>query len=171
MKFNHISAFLLLAIGVIFGFSISIKIEKPIPTDSTYPISADTLIIHDTITIDRPIFQERKIIDTILVTTLETDTVYLSAKEDYRLIAKPLQVSLPIEQKYYSYDNFDAWVSGFNAQLDSFRVYPKTKMITIEKRIHRQKKWSLGIHAGYGASKHGLTPYIGVGISYNLISF
>ena len=30
---------------------------------------------------------------------------------------------------------------------------------------------SIGLQAGYGASKDGVSPYVGIGISYNLISF
>jgi opacity protein-like surface antigen len=35
----------------------------------------------------------------------------------------------------------------------------------------RKKKIGLGVQAGYGVGRNGITPYIGIGISYNIIRF
>lgn len=37
--------------------------------------------------------------------------------------------------------------------------------------LPKQKKFGLGVNAGYGISKSGLSPYIGLGVNYNLINF
>ena len=37
--------------------------------------------------------------------------------------------------------------------------------------LPKQKKWGIGVNAGYGITKSGLSPYIGLGVNYNLISF
>lgn len=38
-------------------------------------------------------------------------------------------------------------------------------------KIPKQKRFGLGVNAGYGISKNGLSPYIGLGVNYNLFSF
>jgi opacity protein-like surface antigen len=35
----------------------------------------------------------------------------------------------------------------------------------------KSKRWGLGVHAGYGAGKQGLSPFVGIGISYTPIRF
>ena len=41
-----------------------------------------------------------------------------------------IYVPVPITQKEYVSDNYHAWVSGYNAALDSIDVFPKTVYIT-----------------------------------------
>lgn len=84
----------------------------------------DTLIytIVDTIVEYRPKYITQKVIDTIY---LELD--------------KNIQYSLPIEQKHYSRtDSYDAWVSGYQPQLDSIRVYNKVEYQTITNTITKE---------------------------------
>lgn len=38
-------------------------------------------------------------------------------------------------------------------------------------KIPKQKRIGLGVNAGYGISKSGLSPYIGLGVNYNLLNF
>lgn len=38
-------------------------------------------------------------------------------------------------------------------------------------KLPKQKKFGLGVNAGYGLSKNGLSPYIGLGVNYNIIEF
>lgn len=37
--------------------------------------------------------------------------------------------------------------------------------------IIKPKRWNFGVTAGYGISKTGLTPYVGIGITYTLFRF
>lgn len=39
------------------------------------------------------------------------------------------------------------------------------------EKARKPKSWGIGLNAGYGATEHGLTPYIGIGISRNIIRF
>jgi|WetSurMetagenome_2_1015567.scaffolds.fasta_scaffold66886_5 hypothetical protein len=80
-------------------------------------------------------------------------------------------VSIPISQKVYSGDAYKAYASGYRVTLDSLQLYPKNTTTTITKVVtvtKNRSRWNLGISAGYGISKTGLTPYIGVGINYRL---
>lgn len=76
-----------------------------------------------------------------------------------------IYVPVPITQKEYVSDNYRAWVSGYNAALDSIDVFPKTVYIT--KKIPA-RRWGLGMSTGYGVGQSGLSPYIGVGVYYRI---
>lgn len=73
-------------------------------------------------------------------------------------------VTLPITQKVYSDSTYTAYVSGFDAKLDSISVY--SKMITVTRR-EPTPAFTLGVQAGYGITPAGMQPYIGLGVQYN----
>ena len=80
-------------------------------------------------------------------------------------------VAIPIVQKRYDGDDYRAYVSGYEPNLDSIFVFPKTTVI--HERSKPPNKWHIGITGGYG---YGLKskqaePYIGIGITYSIISF
>ena len=54
-------------------------------------------------------------------------------------------------------------------------IYPKTITITNTIETKKPTHWGLGIHAGYGATLNNntvqLSPYVGVGISYNILTW
>lgn len=82
-------------------------------------------------------------------------------------------VVIPITQKIYEDSTYTAYVSGYNPQLDSLIFRMSREVITI-KEYHEPKRWGIGIQSGYGMTINGtpqFTPYIGIGISYNLFSF
>ena len=90
--------------------------------------------------------------DTIITNRIDTvrDTVYL-----------------PITQKIYKDSLYTAYVSGYLAKLDSIEVYSKTRTVFVREQAKR-KRFGLGVQAGYGFSGNKASPYVGVGVSYNL---
>ena len=81
-------------------------------------------------------------------------------------------VSLPVERKTYTDDStYTAVVSGINPCLDSIEVYRRsvyeTRTIT---HYTKPSRISIGLQGGYGYGRNGFSPYIGIGISYNLIN-
>lgn len=126
-------------------------------------LKPDTLVVRDTMFLEKPKY--------VQVRSTVTDTVYLTAVDS----SKDVAVEIPIEYKYAEYSDADIWYHGYNADIDSCRVFPKTVYINTpyEVRIKEKVKtrWGIGVQAGYGVSKSGLSPYIGVGVSYNLFSF
>lgn len=71
-------------------------------------------------------------------------------------------VQVPITSKHYSGKNYDAYVSGFEVNMDSIFVYNETQLIT--ETITRMKppnKWSLSVNAGvdYGTTSQFWQPY------------
>lgn len=74
-------------------------------------------------------------------------------------------IPIPITQNVYKGRNYTAYVSGFHQSLDSISVTEKIINNTIVKK---RSRWNIGIMAGYGITYKGLTPYVGVGVVYNL---
>lgn len=77
-------------------------------------------------------------------------------------------VEIPITQKEYRDSNYTAYVSGFNAKLDSIEV--RTKVVTYTKSVTKFRAWNIGLTGGYGygfRSKQ-LEPFIGIGITLNI---
>lgn len=83
-------------------------------------------------------------------------------------------VELPLEQKYYKVDSlYEAFVSGYDPNLDSIRIFYKTKEIT-EIRIQKEnRRWSLGpaVWGGYDINSNKLGYGVGLSLQYNLIKF
>jgi len=127
-------------------------------------LKPDTLVVRDTLLLEKPKY--------ITVLEVQHDTAWLPSAENPD---DSLQVQIPIDHKHAEYSDADIWYHGYNADIDSCRVFPKTVYINTpyEVRIKEKVKtrWGIGVQAGYGVSKSGLSPYIGVGVSYNLFSF
>lgn len=86
-------------------------------------------------------------------------------KEEGQERVDTIYVPVPITQKEYASENYRAWVSGYNAALDSIDVFPKTVHVTKTVPVRR---WGLGVMAGYGVGRNGLSPYVGIGGYYRL---
>ena len=93
-------------------------------------------------------------------------------------IPDSIAVDIPITQKVYEDSLYRAYVSGYRPNLDSLIIFPRHDITTVTNGYtypkSRQKRWGIGIHVGYGMTMSRtpqFTPYIGFGISYNLITF
>lgn len=79
-------------------------------------------------------------------------------------------VTIPISQRLYETEDYRAYVSGYNATLDSIFVTSKNTVVRIRDPVKR-KRFSVGLQAGYGMTPKGFQPYVGIGVSVNLFSF
>lgn len=80
-------------------------------------------------------------------------------------------VDVPIVQKRYEDSTYTAWVSGYEAKLDSIRVYARREVVTIKAR-DQPKRFVVSLNVGYGLTpQNGLQPYVGIGVGYKLFSF
>lgn len=79
-----------------------------------------------------------------------------------------VKLLMPITQKKYESEDYKAWVSGYDASLDSIHVYSRREIITTREPTKKSKRLGLGMMAGYGVTPNGLQPYVGVGVSYKL---
>ena len=118
----------------------------------------------DTFRVERPVYVERRVVDTLLVAVRDTvsraDTVWMP---------------LPLERVVYRDTAYLAVVSGYRPRLDAIEVYQREVVRTVTERVEVpvSRRWGLGITAGYGAAAVGgsvqLAPFIGVGVSYNIV--
>ena len=170
-----VTTFLIAALAItVLALSVALVSEHRSSADFRIPeitMRTDTVIIRDTVLIDRPVEAGARTIDTILISTA------LPAHGDTVRLTDTVYVHLPVEQKHYSAPEYDAWVSGYRPSLDSLRIHTQSARITntIPLPVHpKSKRWGIGIQVGYGmtaAPRPEFHPYIGLGISYNIFSF
>ena len=78
------------------------------------------------------------------------------------------------EYKEYQDSNYYAKVSGVAPRLDEIRVYPRTIYQTeyiYRDIVQKNKRLGIGLSAGYGVGKNGLTPVLAVTVNYNLFQW
>lgn len=131
---------------------------------SGYTERVDTLVVRDTIVQEKPVYR----------TISQVRTEYVPVCDTIR-IQDTLFVPVPIETKVYEDSLYRAEVSGYRASLDRLEIYQQERIITqtIPVQVKERKRWGIGVQAGYGVStpngKPVLSPYIGIGVSYDLI--
>lgn len=81
-----------------------------------------------------------------------------------------VSISIPITQSLYETEDYKAYVSGYNAKLDSIFVTSRQTVVRIRDPA-KKKRFSIGIQAGYGMTPKGFQPYLGLGVSVNLFNF
>ncbi len=110
--------------------------------------------------------------DSISVDTISSSLFYgTGAGGEPRCSSDSAIVELPIIQRHYADSAYEAWVSGpVDPRLDSLRVFAPTTIIT-KRQWKSPKRWHIGVTAGYGYGAKGFQPYIGVGITYSIVSF
>ena len=154
-----------IAFAVLIGFLIGQKHPQKLPVE---PIKekVDTLLIFDTITLTKPVFVEKIQLDSVYMPV--TDTLW---KHD------TLYVYLEREQIQWQDSLCRVYASGINPQVDSVTHFVQETIVNreISVPVKVKSRWGLGIQVGYGAGVNGkqvyLTPYVGVGISYNILSW
>lgn len=123
-----------------------------------------TQTIRDTIRIKEPVYREKRVTDTMVVTVTEWQVVHDTA-----------WVTLPREEVEYRDSSYRAVVSGFRPRLEEMEIYQKERVVTIQTEkvvtVPERKRWSIGAQAGYGITPAGPQPYLGVGVTFSLVSW
>ena len=155
-----IGIILLFVLGAIGGWWL-----RGLRTQPVEPIvQIDTLVLHDTLRVEKPIPRYVRVIDTMLVPVVDTicmrDSVF---------------IPIPREEKIYQDSTYSAVVSGYRPSLDTIAVFQTTKFITITKE-KPTKRWNIGPQVGIGfvgnkenALRFGY--YAGIGVQYSIFSF
>lgn len=90
-------------------------------------------------------------------------------------IQDSIEVELPVVERYYEDSLYEAWVSGpVDPRLDSLKIYSRTEYITKYATLRERdppKRWHIGITAGYAATPKGFQPYVGMGVTYSILSW
>lgn len=124
------------------------------------------LIIVDSIEYDTVYFNH---FDSVRLETIKKDTII---KLDSVIVFDSVDVVIPIEINHYQDTLLNTAISfdiiGFQCKVDNLYLR-SMKVPTIEQKA--PKKWGLGVSLGVGATKDGFSPFIGLGISYDIFSF
>lgn len=158
---NLVSKICLFLVCLFLAFSMG-RISAPKEVVKAEKVRVDTLLVRDTITREMPVYRTNIVRDTITLFVHDTIPVYL-----------------PREVKIYEDSLYRAEVSGVFPSLDRIDIYQRKEIVTIEVEkqvaVPVRQRWGIGIQAGYGAYLYEQTirtaPYIGVGLTYNIISW
>lgn len=148
-----------LAVAVLLGFLVGQRCPRNGGGETPTP-KMDTLVIRDTFKVTEPIYVTKRVVDSIPYPV--TDTLRLR---------DTLYVILEREQIRWEDSLAVVYASGVMPQVDSVIHQTQSLIITKEIPVIKKNRWGLGVHAGYGISNQKLTPYVGVGVSYNIISW
>lgn len=127
-----------------------------------------------------PIEVERVVYDTIVSEKVRVDTMWRTRVEtayltEVRRDTVTMRDTVLVEVPIYTYVAQDSLyrveAEGFNVHFKRIDVYPRTVYRTQERVVKTSDKWGLGVHVGYGASEQGVSPYIGIGVSYNIFTW
>lgn len=78
------------------------------------------------------------------------------------------RVIVPFTQKTYETDEYKAWVSGYEPELDSINIYRRTETVTNTLYLDKKRRrWGVMVGIGAGMTHKGeVTPMVGVMIGY-----
>lgn len=155
----------LLTGGVVAGMWMQRRPLRPLQPQFRTVLS----VVRDTVVVTEPrMTQQRRkaakkpeaVADTVICSPAQADT------------------SAAYVQRIYEGEDYKAWVSGIDPELDSIAVYrlsAATEAYAAAPDMlpgnRRDKRWHLGVFAGCAVTPRGLEPAIGVGISYSFCSW
>lgn len=146
-------------LGYIFGRFGAKSARREPPTTRV-----DTLYIYDTVTISTPLYVEKRVVSRELVEVVDTlrlrDTLF---------------VYLEREQVEWRDSLCTIWASGVHPAVDSVKHFQRQMVLTREVPVKVKSHWGVGVQVGYGATvvdkSVKVAPYIGVGVSWNFLSW
>lgn len=116
-------------------------------------------------------------IDTVRDTLLVPKYVQVERFDTIRdtMDGNPIYLPVPISSYLFTDDStYKVEMEGYNVKARNIEVYPRTITQTVIERVEvhsKTKRWGIGVSAGGAITPHGIQPYIGVGLQYNLIVF
>ena len=157
--------YILMGMGIVVAILIGFLFGRRCPrNDQGEPPTprVDTLFIRDTFKVTEPKYITRRIVDSIPYPV--TDTIR---------VRDTLFVILERQQVTWEDSLARVYASGIDPHVDSVIHFTQDLIITKEIPVIQVKKtrWGLGVQAGIGAGKDGLTPYVGLGVSYDILSW
>ena len=139
-------------------------------------VERDTVVVFDTIYHHYPKPVDSAVVRyvTKVLPVVRYDTVHHligvdNMTEHFADTSNMIAVEVPITSKHYNAPEYDAWVSGYEASLDSIKVYQKTEYVTERVTISKPpNKWELDAMAGidYNVTSQQYRPYAGGELLY-----
>ncbi|MGM9767863.1 MAG: DUF6808 domain-containing protein [Candidatus Cryptobacteroides sp.] len=166
MKLSEIPGYILVIIlTMLSSFYIFTRCQDGRPGKKELETVRDTVILKDTVIITRPLSEVRYKRDSIIITLPE---IRIEMPSD--TVHDTIYVWLPAESIVWTDSLCSVYAHGVMTEIDSV-LHFNTSMLIYQEEKPRPKRWGLGVQAGYGASRDGLTPYIGIGLTYNIVRF
>ena len=170
--------------NILWAFAIIFVVMLVIPRNCSTGINGEVsdttrVVVYDTISYYKPIPKDsvviRYITERLPVADDKEVNFPINITDTIAMVAPDsANVVIPITQEVYEDSTYTAYVSGYKPSLDSIFIYPKTEVQTITNKVNDKSRWSVSVHAGYGLTltkQPTFSPYIGIGISYNLYTF
>ena len=136
-------------VSFVIGFMLGKHSTKDTIERTLYKTDTIRLSTIDTLTFTKPLYKTYRIVDTIRIAVDSTQNV-----------------TVPISQKHYSKDSvYDAWISGYEPNLDSIRIYEKTNTEVVTNTIIETRvinKWGIYPSLGYIKSENNEAATIGI---------
>lgn len=160
---------ILLCLGCIFWCGLQTGRKHPkFGNSGGFPAKVDTLVIYDTTTIEKPVFVEKRVVESVPYpvpvyvrdTLWRTDTLWLVR-----------------EQVQWEDEHCRVYASGISPQVDSVTHFLTERVVTkeIPVPVKERSRWGVGVQVGYGLTLQNRqvmgAPYVGIGVTYNLFSW
>jgi hypothetical protein len=88
-------------------------------------------------------------------------------------ITKPYYVNneliIPISQRYYKDNRFEAWVSGYNPKLDSVNIFIPTSIQTITNTVEKSYRNEFYVNADFRYYHFTPDPVLAIGVTLEYI--
>lgn len=153
--------FIGIVLAAMLGYLVGSRCHRNVPVEPP-ATRVDTLVIRDTIKVTEAVSVTRRVVDSIPYPL--TDTIR---------VKDTLFVLLERQQVTWEDSLSRVYASGINPQVDSVIHFIQERVITRHIPIIqvRKTRWGVGIQAGATADKNGVIPYVGVGVSYNILTW
>ena len=151
----------------------TVRVEIPAPKDEK-PLGSVTAKLP--VSVPKQTENERKLQETVQMLRDSLANYGKTVPDHFEELSEKVtpdsvSVEIPITQKVYETDRYRAVVSGYKPSLDDIYIYQPTQIVQVKSK---PKRWGVGIQVGYGVTLKQtpqFSPYIGVGVSYNLFQF
>ena len=151
----------------------TVRVEIPAPKDEK-PLGSVTAKLP--VSVPKQTENERKLQETVQMLRDSLANYGKTVPDHFEKLSEKVtpdsvSVEIPITQKVYETDRYRAVVSGYKPSLDDIYIYQPTQIVQVKSK---PKRWGVGIQVGYGVTLKQtpqFSPYVGVGVSYNLFQF
>lgn len=151
----------------------TVRVEIPAPKDEK-PLGSVTAKLP--VSVPKQTENERKLQETVQMLRDSLANYGKTVPDHFEELSEKVtpdsvSVEIPITQKVYETDRYRAVVSGYKPSLDDIYIYQPTQIVQVKSK---PKRWGVGIQVGYGVTLKQMpqfSPYVGVGVSYNLFQF
>lgn len=143
---------------------------KHAKNDTTHVVVYDTITRYDVVPRDSVIVRYKtatlpRVVKTEAVNTSKGRINPSNSAHNSALSPDSCTVEVPIFTYHFADSNYSATISGYDVTLDKMEVYRQKEWVYVREK---SKPWGVGVQIG--CTYNGkVKPYVGVGVTYNII--